>query len=160
MIASNGVREFMEAAIQLSIEKMEEGFGGPFGAVVVRDCEIIGRGYNQVTSANDPTCHAEIVAIREACRKLQSFQLTGCDMYASCEPCPMCFGAINWARLDRVFYGNTRHDAADIGFDDEFLYRELNKSPEARAIPMLQMMREEAFEAFRLWDAKEDKIPY
>ncbi|RME74157.1 MAG: nucleoside deaminase [Planctomycetota bacterium] len=150
----------MEEAIRLSIEKMENGLGGPFGAVVVKDGKIIGRGFNMVTSSNDPTAHAEIVAIREACKNLGSFQLTGCAIYTSCEPCPMCLGAIYWARPEIVYFGNTKEDAREIGFDDFFIYEELEKSPQDRKIPMVSFMREKAQEAFQRWKEKEDKIPY
>ena len=153
-------KTFMQAAIQLSIDKMEAGFGGPFGALIVRDGEIVSEGFNQVTSLNDPTCHAEIDAIRNACQKIGHFELTGCEMYTSCEPCPMCFGAINWTRLERVFYGNTRLDAAKIGFDDEFIYEELKRPLETRRIPMIQFMHGEAQLAFRRWEQKGDKIAY
>ncbi len=155
-----GEPQFMEEAIRLSIEKMENGLGGPFGAVVVKDGKIIGRGFNMVTSSNDPTAHAEIVAIREACKNLGSFQLTGCAIYTSCEPCPMCLGAIYWARPEIVYFGNTKEDAREIGFDDFFIYEELEKSPQDRKIPMVSFMREKAQEAFQRWKEKEDKIPY
>lgn len=152
--------KFMAEAIRLSIEKMRAGEGGPFGAVVVKNGEIIARGNNKVSSSNDPTAHAEVVAIRAACQVLGSFQLTGCELYTSCEPCPMCLGAIYWARPDRVYYGNTKVDAADIGFDDQFIYDELDENMEDRQIPFTQMMRTEALEAFKEWTAKEDKMVY
>ena len=151
---------FMEEAIRLSLENMRSGRGGPFGAVIVKDGKVISRGFNQVTSANDPTAHAEVVAIREACKALNTFSLEGCEIYTSCEPCPMCLSAIYWARIDRVFYGNTKDDAAAIAFDDDFIYRELDRKIPERALPMTQMMREEALAAFREWDEKEDKIRY
>ena len=151
---------FMQAAIALSLEGMRSGRGGPFGAVVVKNGEIVGRGHNQVTSSNDPTAHAEIVAIRAACKTLKTFQLDGCDIYTSCEPCPMCLGAIYWARPARVFYGNTKADAAEIGFDDRFIYDELDLPLDRRTIPMTQLLRDEAMEAFREWAAKVDKIEY
>jgi tRNA(Arg) A34 adenosine deaminase TadA len=150
----------MQAAIALSLEGMRSGRGGPFGAVVVKNGEIVGRGHNQVTSSNDPTAHAEIVAIRAACKTLKTFQLDGCDIYTSCEPCPMCLGAIYWARPARVFYGNTKADAAEIGFDDRFIYDELDLPLDRRTIPMTQLLRDEAMEAFREWAAKVDKIEY
>jgi tRNA(Arg) A34 adenosine deaminase TadA len=150
---------FMQAAIELSIRNVREGTGGPFAAVVVKDGRIIATGTNRVTSTNDPTAHAEITAIREACRELNTFQLTGCEIYASCEPCPMCLGAIYWARLAKVHFAATARDAAQAGFDDAFIYREL-AAPVERQIPTLQVMREEALAAFAEWAAKPDKIPY
>jgi tRNA(Arg) A34 adenosine deaminase TadA len=152
--------DFMREAIRLSIEKMQAGHGGPFGAVVVKDGVIIARGFNQVTSTQDPTCHAEVDAIRKACAALDTFQLDGCDLYTSCEPCPMCLGAIYWARLRRVFYGNTKQDAAAVGFDDEFIYEEIAKPLEQRCIPMTQLLRDEASAGFRSWEALEDKNKY
>jgi len=151
---------FMARAIQLSIENVRSGRGGPFGAVVVKGGEIIAEGVNSVTTTNDPTAHAEVTAIREACKKLQTFELKGCEIYTSCEPCPMCLGAIYWARPDRVYFGNTAADAAKIGFDDSFIYREITGAQSERKIPMIQMMRTEALEAFRAWDEKPDKAPY
>ena len=132
----------MAEAIRLSLEKMRQGLGGPFGAIIVKDGEIIARGSNQVTSANDPTAHAEVVAIREACRRLGTFLLSGCELYTSCEPCPMCLSACYWARLDRVFFAATRQDAAEAGFDDDFLYRELAVAPADRQLPLEQLLRE------------------
>ena len=152
--------EFLRTAIWLAREKMREGAGGPFGAVIVKDGEIIARGWNQVTSINDPTAHAEIVAIRAACHRLGSFRLEGCDLYSSCEPCPMCLSAIYWARLDRIYFGATRHDAADAGFDDDFLYREISLAPELRSLPCQPLLREAALAAFAEWKAKTDKLPY
>ncbi len=151
---------FMQRAIELSIENVRSGRGGPFGAVVVRGTEIAGTGVNSVTASNDPTAHAEIVAIRAATRQLGSFQLSGCDLYTSCEPCPMCLGAIYWARLDRVFYGGTRQDAAAAGFDDAFIYDQLCTPLRARSLPMEPLMRAEAMEAFREWDRSGLKVPY
>jgi tRNA(Arg) A34 adenosine deaminase TadA len=151
---------FMARAIELSIENVCSGRGGPFGAMVVRGSEIIAEGVNRVTQTNDPTAHAEVTAIREACKKLQSFELKGCEIYTSCEPCPMCLGAIYWARPDRVYFGNTAEDAAKIGFDDSFIYRELSVPHPQRKIPMIQMMHEEALEGFRAWDEKPNKVPY
>jgi tRNA(Arg) A34 adenosine deaminase TadA len=151
---------FMHEAIRLSVEKMREGRGGPFGAVVVKDGQIIGRGWNEVTTANDPTAHAEVMAIREACRKLGTFRLDGCELYASCEPCPMCLSAIYWARIGRMFFAATRQDAAAAGFDDEFLYREIPLPLAERKLPTVQLLREPALAAFAEWRAKPDKIPY
>lgn len=153
-------RRFMREAIDLSLDNVRSGTGGPFGAVVVRDSAIIARGANLVTSSNDPTAHAEIVAIREACRYLGAFQLIGCEIYTSCEPCPMCMGAIYWARPERVYFGNTHLDAAAIGFDDSFIYQELARDPAARLIPLIPLMRDEALAAFRAWTAKGDKVNY
>ncbi|GAB3824558.1 MULTISPECIES: nucleoside deaminase [Hymenobacter] len=152
--------DFMREAIRLSVEQMQAGHGGPFGAVVVKDGRIIARGYNQVTSTNDPTCHAEVDAIRKACRELGTFQLTDCDLYTSCEPCPMCLGAIYWARPRRVFYGNTKQDAAAIGFDDQFIYDEIEKPLAERSIPMQQLLRDEALEGFGAWEQQEGKTEY
>ncbi|MBI2956011.1 MAG: nucleoside deaminase [Acidobacteria bacterium] len=151
---------FMARAIELSLENVRAGRGGPFAAVVVKDGRIIAEGTNRVTSLNDPTAHAEIVAIREACRALGHFQLTGCDLYTTCEPCPMCLGAIYWARPARVFFACTADDAARFGFDDRFILREFNSPPSARKIPMTQMMREEALQAFPLWQQSPNKVPY
>ena len=151
---------FMRRAIALSHEHMEQGSGGPFGAVVVKGGVIIAEGWNRVTSTNDPTAHAEIVAIRGACAALGSFSLDGCKIYTSCEPCPMCLAAIYWARLERIYYANTRADAARIGFDDDFLYREIAAPPEARRLPMIRLLAEEARAAFVAWEAKPDKTPY
>ena len=139
---------------------VQSGSGGPFGAVVVLKGDIIAEGVNQVTSRNDPTAHAEVLAIRQACAKLGTFELAGCELYTSCEPCPMCLGAIYWARLERVYYANTAADAAAIGFDDSLIYTELNAPHAERSIPAVQMMREEALAAFRAWAEKPDKIPY
>lgn len=150
----------MERAIGLARENVRSGRGGPFGAVVVRDEEIVGEGANQVPSTHDPTAHAEIVAIREACRRLGTYQLTGCQIYTSCEPCPMCLGAIYWARPERVYYGATRQDAARSGFDDSLIYDEAAKALDQRRIPMDELMREEAMVAFREWDALPVKFVY
>jgi tRNA(Arg) A34 adenosine deaminase TadA len=152
--------KFMREAIRLSIEMMRRGKGGPFGAVVVRGNKIVGRGCNQVTSLNDPTAHAEIVAIRDACKRLKTFELYGCDLYTSCEPCPMCLSAMYWSRLDKVFYGNTRKDAAKIAFDDDFIYREVALPIRKRKLIMKQLLRKEALAAFAEWEKKTDKIPY
>src|SRR4051812_45926875 len=151
---------FMRAAIRLSIQMMRRGKGGPFGAVVVKGGKIVGRGCNQVTSTNDPTAHAEIVAIRDACRRLKTFSLEGCDLYTSCEPCPMCLSAIYWARLRGVFYGNTRKDAARIAFDDDFIYREVALPIRQRKLVMKQLLRREALRAFAEWKQKADKVAY
>ncbi len=150
----------MARAIQLSIENVRTGRGGPFGAVVVKGGEIIGEGANSVTATNDPTAHAEIIAIREACKKLGAFELIGCEIYTSCEPCPMCLGAIYWARPDRVYFGNTAADAANAGFDDSLIYREIEQPHSQRRIPMVPMMREEALEGFRAWQKQVNKVPY
>jgi tRNA(Arg) A34 adenosine deaminase TadA len=150
----------MREAIRISLAKMRDDHGGPFGAVVVRKDKIIGRGWNRVTSTNDPTAHAEVVAIRAACRRLKTYQLDDCELYTSCEPCPMCLSAVYWARLKRVYYGNTRKDAARIAFDDDFIYREVALPVSSRKIPMKQMLRKEALAAFVEWRNKPDKIPY
>jgi guanine deaminase len=152
--------KYMREAIRLSVAKMRQGLGGPFGAVVVRGNRIVGRGFNLVTSTNDPTAHAEIVAIRAACRKLNTFELADCEIYSSCEPCPMCLAAIYWARLRVLYYANTRRDAAKIGFDDAFLYRQISLPPARRKLPMKQALRSEALQAFAEWSAKTDKTPY
>jgi guanine deaminase len=151
---------FMARAIQLSIENVRSGRGGPFGAVVVKNGAIVAEGANQVTLTNDATAHAEMIAIREACRKLQCFDLRGCEIYTSCEPCPMCLGAIYWARLDRIYFANGNADAAKAGFDDSFIYSEFLKLPDQRKILMTQIMREEALEAFQAWQEKPDKMEY
>ena len=150
----------MRRAIELARTGMGQNQGGPFGCVVVKDGDIIGEGFNRVTSSNDPTAHAEVVAIRNACDHLGSFQLTGCDIYASCEPCPMCLGAIYWARPDRIFYAANRQDAADAGFDDSFIYDELSIPNDERSIPAESLERDKALELFREWDKKEDKLAY
>ena len=150
----------MRAAIQLSLSKMRANCGGPFGAVVVRKGKIVGRGWNQVTSTNDPTAHAEVSAIRDACKKLKTFQLDDCELYTSCEPCPMCLSAIYWARFKKVYYGNTRKDAAKIDFDDDLIYREVAQPIAKRIIPMKQLLRPEALEVFKAWKNKTDKIRY
>ncbi len=151
---------FMKEAVKVALEGMNNNKGGPFGCIVVKDNEVIGRGNNQVTSTNDPTAHAEIIAIREACKKLESFQLEGCEIYTSCEPCPMCLGAIYWARPDRVYYGSNQIDAANIGFDDEFIYKEIPLPYSERSIPFQQLGRDVALEAFIEWSKKEDKTEY
>jgi guanine deaminase len=151
---------FMRMAVSLAFEGMRENAGGPFGAVVVKDGAVIGRGSNRVTSSNDPTAHAEIIAIREACRHLNDFQLDGCILYTSCEPCPMCLGAIYWARPARVVYGCTKADAAAIGFDDGFIYRELSIPIHERKIPMESFLRDEALQPFLEWEKKQGRIDY
>ena len=152
--------KFMREAIRLALENVPSGRGGPFGAVVVRDGEVIARGTNAVTSSNDPTAHAEVVAIRAACEALGSYQLTDCDLYASCEPCPMCLGAIYWARPARVFYAAGKEDAAKAGFDDAFIYEELDHPPDKRGLPMQQMLREEAQAPLQAWSADDERVPY
>jgi len=156
----NGQNSFMLEAIRLSKENMMAGKGGPFGCVVVKDGQIIGRGFNQVTSTNDPTAHAEVIAIREACKSLGTFQLTGCEIYTSCEPCPMCLGAIYWARPSKVYYANTREDAAAIQFDDEFIYKEIAISITDRSIPFIHMNMKEALTVFEQWKNIPNKIDY
>jgi len=151
---------FMRAAIRLSLQGLRKQQGGPFGAVIVKAGRIVGRGCNQVTSTNDPTAHAEMVAIREAGRRLKTFELDGCDLYTSCEPCPMCLAAIYWARIRTVYYGNTRKDAARIDFDDDFIYREVALPIRRRQLAMKQLLHEEALTAFREWREKADRIPY
>jgi tRNA(Arg) A34 adenosine deaminase TadA len=150
----------MREAIRLSLEKMCDACGGPFGAVVVRRGKIIGRGWNRVTSTSDPTAHAEITAIREACRRLKSFHLEDCEIYASCEPCPMCLAAIYWARLKKIYYANTKKDAARIGFADDLIYREVARPVARRKIPMKQLLRPEALKVFAEWKNKAGKIRY
>lgn len=152
--------KFMRRAIALAKEGMKAKAGGPFGAVIVKDGEIIAEGYNRVTSAKDPTAHAEVVAIREACQKLDSFQLSGCVIYTSCEPCPMCLGAIYWARPDKVFYGCTKKDAAKIEFDDEFIYKEIEMQLHERTIPFRQLLRDEAQKVFEMWNGNSDITKY
>ena len=150
----------MQRAIKLSLENVRTNTGGPFAAVVVKDGVIIASGVNRVTVTLDPTAHAEIVAIREACQKLKSFELIGCDLFTTCEPCPMCMGAIYWAHLDKVYYANTRADAAKIGFDDSLIYEELALPIAGRRVAMEQIMRDEALAAFREWERSQSKIPY
>ena len=154
------VEDFMKEAIELSVNNVLKNNGGPFGAVVVKDGKIIARGYNQVTANNDPTAHAEVVAIREACKVLGTFQLTNCEIYTSCEPCPMCLGAIYWARPSKVYYANTKEDAAAIEFDDDFIYKEIEKPIHEREMKFIQIMRNEAQVGFSAWKNKTDKISY
>ena len=151
--------QFMKRAIELSIESVDKG-GGPFGCVIIKDNQIIAEGSNKVTKNNDPTAHGEIVAIREACNKLNNFNLDGCELYSTCEPCPMCLSAIYWARISKIFYANTREDARKIDFDDSLIYLEMQKKINERKIPMIQIMRDEALKAFQLWDQKIDKTKY
>lgn len=150
---------FMREAIRLSVENVTNG-GGPFGAVVVKNGKIVATGVNRVTADNDPTAHAEMVAIRNACKELNSFQLTDCEIYTSCEPCPMCLSAIYWARPKRVYFANTKEDAAAINFDDHFIYDEIEKPFTARTIEMTPLLRDEALKAFKIWEEKEDKTSY
>ena len=152
--------DFMAEAIELSIEKMQQKEGGPFGALIVCKGEVVGRGWNKVTSTNDPTAHAEIVAIRDACRNLKVFWLGDCEMYVSCEPCPMCLSAIYWTGIRKLYFAAGRQDAADIGFGDDYIGRELIRPPEERDVVAEQIMRNEALEAFAMWDKMEDKIEY
>ncbi|MCX7544143.1 nucleoside deaminase [Marinicella gelatinilytica] len=153
-------KQFMRRAIELAREGMDAGAGGPFGSVVVRNGEIIAEGYNRVTSDNDPTAHAEVTAIREACQKLGTFQLNDCEIYTSCEPCPMCLGAIYWARPKVVYYACTREDAAAIDFDDQLIYDEIDAGIDNRQIPFKQMQQSEALSVFKAWQDKTDKIEY
>lgn len=159
-IMSEQDKQFIEKAIELAIEKMEAGKGGPFGAIVVKDGKIIGMGYNQVNSAHDPTAHAEVVAIREACKHLGSHQLTGCELYTSCEPCPMCLGAIYWARPDAVYFAATKEDASKAGFDDQLIYDELLLPLAERKIPMIRMEVKNARAPFEKWLEKPDRVDY
>lgn len=152
-------KELMRRAIELSIESVKNG-GGPFGAVIARGGEIIAEGSNSVTIDNDPTAHAEVSTIRKACRKLNTFDLSGCEIFTSCEPCPMCLGAIYWAHLDKIYYANDRKDAADIGFDDDFIYKEFALEPQYRKKPSEILLRDEAIKAFDAWRMKTDKTEY
>ena len=151
---------FMQEVIRQAVENVRTGRGGPFAAVVVKDGHVVAAGANSVTSTNDPTAHAEIIVIREACRALETFQLTGCELYTSCEPCPMCVGAIYWARPDHVYFGATAGDAAAAGFDDSLIYDELKRPQSERKIPFEQMLREAALEPFREWEQKSDRVRY
>lgn len=153
-------KDFMKKAIELSREHMNLGHGGPFGAVIVKDGKIVSEGWNQVSSINDPTAHAEVQAIRKACENLGTFDLSGAQIYTSCEPCPMCLSAIYWARINKIFYANTRKDAADIQFDDDFIYQEVSKPLDKRTIPVQQILHSEAIEVFKEWQKKEDKTLY
>ena len=151
--------KFMMRAIELSIESVNLG-GGPFGSVIVKNDKVIAEGSNRVTLNNDPTAHGEIVAIRKASKSLNNFNLSGCELYSTCEPCPMCLSAIYWARIEKIYYANTRDDAQEIDFDDSLIYSELLKNVKKRKISMVQMMRDEALKAFELWDKKTDKVKY
>ena len=151
---------FMARAIELSVENVRSGRGGPFGAVIVQDGGIVAEGANQVTATNDPTAHAEVIAIREACRKLGIFELKDCELYTSCEPCPMCLGAIYWVRLDSICFGNTCHDAAEVGFDDSFIYEEIRVPTSQRKLPMVRLLPDKAIESFRAWQEHQTKIEY
>lgn len=150
---------FMAKAINLAEISVANG-GGPFGAIIVKDGKVVAEGSNCVTLDNDPTAHAEVTVIRKACKELDTFDLSGCQIYTSCEPCPMCLAAIYWARIDKIYYGCNKTDAKDIGFDDSFIYDQIDLKPEKRSIPAVNIMREEALTAFRLWEKKEDKIEY
>lgn len=152
--------KFMRMAIGLSEKNVTEELGGPFGAVVVKDGKVIAKSGNKVTSTNDPTAHAEVSAIRMACKKLKTFDLTGCVIYTSCEPCPMCLSAIYWSRINTIYYANTKVDAANIGFDDQFIYEELEKPMAARSLPIQQMLRDEALQAFKLWEQSSMRVTY
>ena len=151
--------KFMRMAIELSKESVARG-GGPFGAVIVRNGEVVATGSNSVTILNDPTAHAEVSAIRAACASVGDFNLKGCEIYSSCEPCPMCLSAIYWAGIEKIYYANTRSDAAAIGFDDDFIYNQIPLAPAKRTVPSIPLMRAEGLEAFRLWEQKEDKVEY
>lgn len=152
--------QFMKMAIELAKESVSSGNGGPFGAVVVKDGVVVARAMNEVTAENDPTAHAEVLAIRRACSELKNYQLDGCEIYSSCEPCPMCLGAIYWARPEKVYYAATKDDAATSGFDDRFIYREINLKGEERSVPFINKGREMALEAFKMWDKSDLKIKY
>ncbi len=154
------MEQFMREAIKLSINNVLSKKGGPFGCVIVKDGKIIATGANEVTSTNDPTAHAEVVAIRNACKELGTFQLDGCEIYTSCEPCPMCLSAIYWSRASKIYYANSKHDAAKIDFDDHFIYDEISKEMKDRTIPCEQVLREEALEAFELWYKLEGNVKY
>jgi len=159
-MGKNDAAKFMKKAIRLSIQNVEKGTGGPFGAVIVKDGKVIARGANSVTTTNDPTAHAEVVAIRKACKALKTYQLIGCEIYTSCEPCPMCLAAIYWARPDKIFFANSKEDAAAIGFDDKLIYEEIAKPISERKIFTQQLLRDEALEAFRKWETSPFKIEY
>ncbi|KHJ38482.1 guanine deaminase [Pedobacter glucosidilyticus] len=152
--------DFMRMAIALSEDNVKNNLGGPFGAVIVKDGQIIAKSANTVTTTNDPTAHAEVAAIRLACHALNTFSLEGCTIYASCEPCPMCLGAIYWARIDKLYYANTKRDAAAINFDDDFIYQEIDLKPEDRKLPSQQLLRDEALKAFEMWQLSANKTDY
>ena len=156
----NEHEKFMRIAIELSEQNVKDGLGGPFGAVIVKEGEVIAASANMVVPTNDPTAHAEVSAIRLACQKLGTFNLKGCVIYTSCEPCPMCLGAIYWAHLDHIYFANTKADAAAVGFDDQFIYEEINRRMEHRKLPIVQLMRDEAQKAFKLWEISDLKIDY
>ncbi len=160
MLNEKDHRKFMRMAIQLSERNVDQAKGGPFGAVVAKDGKLIAKSANKVTSSNDPTAHAEVSAIRAACKKLKTFDLSGCVIYTSCEPCPMCLGAIYWSRIQTIYYANTKTDAATIGFDDQFIYEELDQPMHQRQLPIIQMMREEALTAFKKWEKSPLKVAY
>lgn len=151
---------FMRMAVKLSVQNVSECNGGPFGAVIVKDGKVVAKSANKVTSTNDPTAHAEVSAIRLACTTLNTYDLSGCVIYTSCEPCPMCLGAIYWSRIETIYYANTKADAAHIGFDDKFIYEELDKPMEQRMVPVVQLLRDEAMEAFKLWETSPMRIDY
>ncbi len=153
-------KKFMRQAARLALRGVQKNQGGPFGALIVRDGVVVGRGFNRVVALKDPTAHAEVVAIRQACRKLDSFALRGCELYTSCEPCPMCLAAIYWARIERVWFACERSDAARAGFDDAFLYEELERPSSQRRLPVVQAYREEGLKAFQTWLANPDRVPY
>jgi guanine deaminase len=159
-MSKNDAARFMRKAIRLSIANVDKAAGGPFGAVIVKDGKVIARGTNNVTATNDPTAHAEIVAIRKACKILKNYQLSGCEIYTSCEPCPMCLAAIYWARPDKIYFANNKEDAAAINFDDKMIYEEIAKPVSERKIFTQQILREEALEAFRKWSETPNKIEY
>jgi tRNA(Arg) A34 adenosine deaminase TadA len=159
-MGKNDAAKFMKKAIRLSVQNVEKGTGGPFGAVIVKDGKVIARGANSVTTTNDPTAHAEVVAIRKACKALKTYQLIGCEIYTSCEPCPMCLAAIYWARPDKIFFANSKEDAAAIGFDDKLIYEEIARPISERKIFTQQLLRDEALEAFRKWETSPFKIEY
>ena len=159
-MAKNDAAKFMRKAIRLSIANVDKEIGGPFGAVIVKDGKVIARGTNNVTATNDPTAHAEIVAIRKACKSLKTYQLTGCEIYTSCEPCPMCLAAIYWARPDKIYFANSKEDAAAINFDDKLIYEEIAKPVSERKIFTQQLLREEALAAFQKWSESPNKIEY
>jgi tRNA(Arg) A34 adenosine deaminase TadA len=152
--------KFMRIAIELAEDNVKRGVGGPFGAVIVKDGMIVARSANRVVPTNDPTAHAEVSVIRLACQELETYNLSGCEIYTSCEPCPMCLGAIYWARIDKIYYANTKADAAAIGFDDHFIYDELESAMENRKLPFQQLLRDEAIQAFKLWETTEHKEHY
>ena len=153
-------KKFMIEAVSAALKGLQNNEGGPFGCVIVKDGKIVGKGNNKVTSTNDPTAHGEVMAIRDACKNLNSFQLEGCELYTTCEPCPMCFGAIYWARIEKVYYGSTQVDAAEVGFDDQFIYDEIPLPYDERRIPFEQKFRDTALKPFKEWAEKENKIDY